>query len=115
MDSVNHPKHYNSGKIEVIEAIEDWKLDYHRGNAIKYVARAGKKDPAKDAEDLEKAIWYLRRAIECIKAGKDGRAAVRPNEMNRPQASAERTGAPLRIRMQKALRANRARAGKSSS
>lgn len=76
-DAVDHPKHYNSGKIEVIEAIEDWKLDYHLGNAVKYLARAGKKDPSKFTEDLEKAIWYVRRKIEII--SKD--APRRPNEM----------------------------------
>lgn len=63
-DNVNHPSHYNSGKIEVIEAIEDWKVGFHLGNAIKYIARAGKKDMAKTVEDLEKAIWYVRRYVE---------------------------------------------------
>ena len=42
-DMVNHPSHYADGKIEVIEFIEDKKLGYHRGNAVKYLARAGKK------------------------------------------------------------------------
>ena len=55
-DNVNHPSHYTSGKIEVIDFIEDQKLDYHRGNAIKYICRAGKKDKSKEIEDLEKAI-----------------------------------------------------------
>ena len=63
-DKVNHPSHYNAGKIEVIEAIEDWNLGFHLGNAIKYIARAGKKDPDKYVEDLEKAIWYIRRRME---------------------------------------------------
>lgn len=63
-DSVNHPSHYKIGKIEVIEAIEDWNLGMHLGNAVKYIARAGKKDPLKVDEDLEKAIWYLKRYIE---------------------------------------------------
>lgn len=63
-DSVNHPSHYNSGKIEVIEAIEDWALSFHLGNAVKYIARAGKKNPDKLIEDLEKAIWYVRRQID---------------------------------------------------
>jgi hypothetical protein len=82
MSSVNHPSHYNAGKIEVIEAIEDWKLNFHRGNVVKYVARAGKKDPAKDIEDLEKGAWYLRREIERLKAQAEGRDPVRPNDMN---------------------------------
>lgn len=62
-DSVNHPLHYNSGKIEVIEAIEDWKLGFHLGNVVKYIARAGKKDPEKYKEDLQKAQFYLAREI----------------------------------------------------
>lgn len=82
MSNVSHPKHYNSGKIEVIEAIEDWKLNYQRGNAVKYIARAGKKDPAKEIEDLEKARWYLNREIENLTAAKEGREPKRPNEMN---------------------------------
>lgn len=81
-NAVTHPSHYNSGKIEVIEAIEDWKLGFHRGNAVKYVARAGKKDATKEIQDLEKAVWYLKREIENLTALRDGRAAVRPNDMN---------------------------------
>lgn len=68
-ESVNHPKHYTDGKIEVIDFIEDKKLPYHLGNVIKYVCRAGKKDPLKEVEDLQKAQWYLERYIE-IKRGK---------------------------------------------
>jgi hypothetical protein len=62
-DSVNHPSHYTDGKIEVIEFIEDKKLNFHRGNAVKYISRAGKKDPKKELEDLNKAKWYLEREI----------------------------------------------------
>lgn len=61
-DAVNHPSHYTSGKYEVIDFIECWGFGFHLGNAVKYISRAGKKDPAKIKEDLEKAIWYLRRA-----------------------------------------------------
>ena len=66
-DNVNHPAHYTDGKIEVIDFIEDKRLNFHRGNAVKYIARAGKKDPAKEIEDLEKAVWYLQREIEKLK------------------------------------------------
>lgn len=69
-DPVNHPAHYTAGKIEVIEAIEDWKLNFHRANAIKYIARAGKKDPDKELEDLKKAVWYLNRNIELLEKQK---------------------------------------------
>jgi hypothetical protein len=78
MSNVTHPAHYNQGKFEVIEVIEDQGLGFHLGNAIKYILRAGKKDPAKTEEDLEKAIWYIRRFIEIRK-----KAPRRPNAMNK--------------------------------
>lgn len=62
-DLVNRPAHYPRGQIEVISAIEDWQLGYHRGQVIKYVARAGHKDATKEVEDLQKAKWYLEREI----------------------------------------------------
>ena len=68
-DAVNHPSHYTDGKIEVIEYIEDKKLGYHLGNAVKYISRAGKKDPSKTIEDLEKAMWCINRKIELIEKG----------------------------------------------
>ncbi len=65
-DVVNHPAHYTDGKIEVIEFIEDKKLGFCLGNAVKYISRAGKKDPSKTVEDLKKAIWYINRRIKEI-------------------------------------------------
>lgn len=67
VESVNHPKHYNTGKIEVIDFIEDQGLGFNDGNTVKYISRAGKKDPSKHLEDLEKALWYLQREIERVK------------------------------------------------
>lgn len=58
-DVVNHPPHYTHGKIECIDVIEDWKLGYHLGNALKYICRAKHKGAPK--QDLDKAIWYLTR------------------------------------------------------
>ena len=66
-DPVEHPKHYTTGKIECIDYIEDKELGFHLGNAVKYITRAGKKDPAKTVEDLEKAVWYIQRKIELLK------------------------------------------------
>ena len=68
-DPVNHPAHYTSGKIEVIDYIEDQKLPYHLGNAVKYISRAGKKDKDKTVEDLKKAVWYIQRYIGLINQG----------------------------------------------
>lgn len=65
-DVVNRPAHYTDGKIEVIEFIEDKKLGFCLGNAVKYIARAGKKDPTKEVEDLKKARWYIERRIKEI-------------------------------------------------
>ena len=65
--SVNHPSHYNKGKIEVIDFIADQKLNFARGNAVKYVCRAGSKDPEKEIQDLEKAIWYINHEIKMLK------------------------------------------------
>ena len=73
-DIINHPSHYTDGKIEVIDFIEDKQLNFHRGNAIKYIARAGKKNRETEIEDLEKAVWYINREIqrlEKLKKSKD--------------------------------------------
>ena len=51
------PQYYNRGSIEVWDFIRDQRLNYHLGNAIKYVCRAGHKDDA--VADLNKAIHYL--------------------------------------------------------
>lgn len=59
--AVDHPPHYNVGKYEVIDVIDDWGLSFNLGNVIKYVARAQHKGA--ELEDLEKAAWYLAREI----------------------------------------------------
>ena len=68
-EKVNHPKHYNTGKYEVIDVIEDWKLDFPCGNAVKYIARAGKKPESPEIEDLQKAVFYLQWKINKLKNG----------------------------------------------
>lgn len=66
-DPVNHPSHYTSGKIEVADFIADQRLNFDRGNAVKYLCRAGAKDPACEIQDLEKAIWYINHEIKTLK------------------------------------------------
>ena len=62
-DAVNHPAHYKlSNGAEVIDITEN--LNFCRGNAVKYICRAGEKDPEKEFEDLRKAIWYLERELK---------------------------------------------------
>ncbi len=75
-DPVARPAHYNQGKIEVIEFIEDKNLNYHLGNAVKYICRAGLKNPETYVEDLQKAVWYINRQIENQKP-----TPKRPNAM----------------------------------
>lgn len=62
-DQVNYPDHYRgfSKGAEVIDIAEN--LSFNRGNIVKYVARAGRKDPDKELEDLRKAQFYLDREI----------------------------------------------------
>jgi hypothetical protein len=66
-DPVNRPKHYATLFPEPITVIENWNLGFHLGQVIKYVSRAGRKDESKTVEDLEKARWYLDRAIANLK------------------------------------------------
>lgn len=61
---VDHPAHYQSGGMEVIDVIEAFKLGFPLGNAIKYILRAGKKNNG--LQDLEKAVWYLKHEINKI-------------------------------------------------
>lgn len=63
-EQVNHPSHYggSDNPYETIKVIEDWELDFHLGNVVKYVSRAGKKDD--ELQELKKARWYLDRKIQ---------------------------------------------------
>lgn len=64
-DPVNHPSHYAEGwsnGAEVIDITEN--LNFNRGNAVKYIARAGRKDGTTTIEDLEKARWYIDRELD---------------------------------------------------
>lgn len=69
-DPVNHPSHYTDGKIEVIDFILDKKLNFTRGNAVKYISRAGKKNPETEIEDLQKAAWYINKEIQRLQGDK---------------------------------------------
>jgi hypothetical protein len=65
-DAVNHPSHYTQYPVEVIELTRH--MTFNRGNAVKYVARAGYKGgPEKELEDIDKAIWYLKDERELVR------------------------------------------------
>ena len=78
-EQVNHPRHYNVGKIEVLEAMEDWFLPMHEANVVKYVVRAQHKGTR--LQDLQKAMFYLRRKIHILESETEGKEPKRPNEM----------------------------------
>lgn len=69
MDVVNHPEHYNQGKVECIDAIESATVNKSGleavcvGNVIKYLWRYESKN---GMEDVLKAQWYLNKLIECM-------------------------------------------------
>lgn len=62
---VEHPQHYNKGKYEVIDVINDWDLNFDLGNVVKYIARAEHK--GNKLEDLEKALFYLHYEVDRLK------------------------------------------------
>jgi hypothetical protein len=59
-DPVNRPSHYVGKTMQVIDVIEAWRANAHMGNVLKYIMRAPNKN---GIQDLQKAIWYLNRAI----------------------------------------------------
>lgn len=80
-DPVNHPSHYTSivPGIECIDVVKH--LSFLRGNAIKYLWRAGAKGDV--LEDLKKAAWYVQKEIEEIQRERDAaafRQSMNPKE-----------------------------------
>lgn len=73
-NAVRHPAHYTTGRIEVIDFIQDKELDFALGNVVKYVVRAGHKQQEgmtkreKQIEDLKKARQYLEFEIRYLNA-----------------------------------------------
>src|ERR1044072_7101716 len=88
--TVDHPSHYAGNGIEVIDAIEAWELNFHLGNAIKYIARAGKKGDR--TEDLQKAAWYLQREIERARRASPREHEVREHKRRGRRVRAYRRG-----------------------
>lgn len=62
IETVDHPDHYQGQGIEVIDIIDSFELDFYRGNIVKYILRADKKE--NEVQDLKKAQWYLTKLID---------------------------------------------------
>ena len=54
-------------KTDLTDFIEQHGLNFQRGNALKYIVRAGKKNSDKEIEDLQKALWYIQKEIQFVK------------------------------------------------
>ena len=67
-EQVDHPSHYGGkdNDYEAIKVIDAWDLGFSLGNTVKYISRAGKKDPTKEIEDLKKALFYLEHHIKTL-------------------------------------------------
>ena len=68
-DKINSPSYYTKGEVSVADFIDAYELNFNRGNIIKYVARAGKKQGEDAITALLKAQWYLGREI--IRVGRE--------------------------------------------
>ena len=94
-DNVNYPAHYGGedNPYEAIKVIEAWDLGFWLGNSVKYISRAGKKDPAKRIEDLEKAAWYINHEIKRLKKEEDEKEITIdssiPNDIQWPAVGVE--------------------------
>lgn len=58
------PDYYNKTNMSVCDIVDTYDLNYNKGNVIKYVCRAGKKNPDKEIEDLQKAKKFIEIEIE---------------------------------------------------
>ena len=63
--TIEKPNYYQSTSIDVIDLCKLYDINFNKGNVIKYVCRAGKKD--NEIQDLKKAVEYLQREIEHLK------------------------------------------------
>ena len=77
---VTSPSHYTRGSIEVWDFIRDQGLNYFRGNAIKYICRAGFKGTGTEIEDLKKAIHYLENELHALQETEPQRPSFRVPE-----------------------------------
>lgn len=60
------PDHYKTDSIDVIDFCKQYNLNFNKGNIVKYICRAGKKENESELKDLEKALVYLQREINYL-------------------------------------------------
>lgn len=69
MDMIHKPKHYCFSKFEPKDVIREWGLNFNLGSAVKYIARAGRKDDI--IQDLKKAREFLTFEIEALEGERE--------------------------------------------
>ena len=74
-DMVKRPDHYCFSKFEPKDVIREWGLNFNLGSAVKYIARAGRKDDI--VQDLKKAREFLSFEIEALEAERAGWVYIR--------------------------------------
>ena len=63
-ESVIIPSYYNKENMSVIDIIDEYELNFNKGNIIKYILRSGKKSKETEIQDLQKAMRYCQMEIE---------------------------------------------------
>ena len=63
-DSVIIPSYYNKANMSVIDIIDEYELNFNKGNIIKYILRSGKKSKDTEIQDIQKAMRYCQMEIE---------------------------------------------------
>lgn len=79
-DMVKRPEHYCFSKFGPKDVIREWGLNFNLGSAVKYIARAGRKDDI--VQDLKKAREFLTFEIEALEAERAGKSAKVPDHPN---------------------------------
>lgn len=68
-EAITSPAHYVEGRrYEPKDVIRDWDLNFNLGNAVKYIARNGRKDGESAVKDLRKAVTYINFEIDYLKS-----------------------------------------------
>lgn len=89
-----NPDYYKNYSIEVTDAIQSWGLNYCQGNIIKYIVRCGRKT-ADPTQDLEKALWYIRKELsQYVKRQLPQDSVEKSNQQNRSFAKQEKERTP---------------------
>ena len=87
MGQTTEPTYYRRGSIPVWDFIRDQELNFHLGNAIKYICRAGYKDSAE--QDLRKAIHYLENELQHVTRGRVPQKVQLPHDTSSALYAAE--------------------------